>query len=204
MKNYLFTHAIPIGIVLVGIFLSFKTEILKDVSSMMPRPYSFARAQLMWWSLIILSCYTSFYGYEGVAPELDNSCLILLGISLGTITAAKIIDNTELLNNVKRHQSDLASRGFLIDILSDETGISVHRFQAVIFNLVFGVIFINEYLSNPVDSKFIEFSTVELSLMGISSAAYIGVKLNENNARPVVNGETNEKPKVSEDASTNQ
>jgi hypothetical protein len=179
MNNPIFTYVIPISIILIGIFLSFKTAILNDTSEILnpkDKPYSFARAQLMWWSLIIISTFCSHYGLKGIILNINQSSLILLGISLGTTVASKIIDNTDINNNNNRHQDEL-SKGFLIDILSDGNGISVHRFQALIFNVVFGIMFINEYF---IKATFVEFGPTELTLMGISSAAYVGMKINEN------------------------
>lgn len=63
---------------------------------------------------------------------------------------------------------------FLGDILSDDKGISVHRFQIFVWTIVLGIIFVvsvvNE-LSMP------EFSGTLLALMGISSATYVGAKM---------------------------
>lgn len=178
MKELIFQYVIPIFIVLTGIFLSFKSDILKDSSISPKRPFSFARTQLMWWAIIISSCFCAYYGKNGELVDLnDRSYLILLGISIGTVTAARIIDNTDILNNIVRHQDNNDSKGFIIDIISDDSGISVHRFQAMVFNAIFGAVFIAEYLEK---GTFIKFGNLELALMGISSAAYVGMKLNEN------------------------
>lgn len=179
-REIIFGYAIPIVIVLSGLYLSFKSDILKDSSNCSVKPYSLARTQLMWWTLIILSCFCAYYGFEGSMPEnLDNSTLILLGISLGTTTAGRIIDNTEINNNVTRHQETNSGKGFLHNLLSDDNGISVHRFQALVFNVIFGLIFINKFLSSD-QHIFVSFEAFELGLMGISSGAYVGLKLNEN------------------------
>lgn len=131
----------------------------------------------MWWTIIVISIFSSYYGLHEVALKLNETCLILLGISLGTMTGAKIIDNTDISNNVTRHQDQNETMGFLVDILSDENGISVHRFQALVFNFIFGVIFINEFMSKD---QIVNFDGNSFALMGISSAAYVGLKLNEN------------------------
>ena len=168
----------------MGLILSVKTDILKDeIQGNAIRPYSLARAQLMWWTLIILSCFTSYYGDNGVLQNLDESALILLGISIGTASAARIIDNTEISNEMIRHQNVDKSKGFLNNILSDNNGISIHRFQAFVFNLIFGFIFIAEFLKE--ENSFVDFGPMELGLMGISSAAYVGLKFSENNANTV-------------------
>ncbi|MGB5819801.1 MAG: hypothetical protein WBG90_09980 [Saonia sp.] len=178
-QSILFKFIIPAGIVLVGLLLSFTTDILRD-KTIPNKPYSFARVQLMWWTLIIVSCYTSYYGIYGALQDLDSSALILLGISIGTTTAARIIDNNEINRGINRDKKNQAFNNMVSNIISDANGISVHRFQAVVFNLVFGLMFIAEFLDTTKGNKFVAFSAMELGLMGISSAAYVGLKLNEN------------------------
>ena len=178
-ENILFKYIIPILIVLVGLLLSFMTDILKD-KTLLNKPYSFARVQLMWWTLIIVSCYTSYYGIHGALQDLDSSALVLLGISIGTTTAARIIDNSEMNKGVNRTKKHQTYNNMISNIISDNNGISVHRFQALVFNLVFGLMFIAEFLDREGGNKFVEFSAMELGLMGISSAAYVGLKINEN------------------------
>jgi len=183
MKETLFTYVIPFVTVLLGIYLAFRTEILRDArvkqtDSFKKIPYSFARTQLLWWTLIILPCFCSYYGINEEIFQLnDPSHLVLLGISLGTITGARIIDNTDVSNKAARHQDLNDTKGFFIDIISDENGISVHRFQALVFNFIFGVIFITEFVST---NEFMNFGKLELGLMGISSTAYLALKMNEN------------------------
>ncbi len=67
---------------------------------------------------------------------------------------------------------------FWSDILSDRSGSpALHRFQVVAWTLVLGIIFIFsvwKYLSMP------SFSDNLLSLMGLSSATYLGFKVPEN------------------------
>ena len=64
---------------------------------------------------------------------------------------------------------------FLEDILSDNMGISVPRFQIFVWTIILGIMFVvsvvNE-LSMPA------FNGTLLALMGISSATYVGAKLN--------------------------
>jgi hypothetical protein len=182
----LFTWVLPALVVLSGLYFAVRTPILRDADSksrldFTKVPYSFARTQLLWWSMIILSCFCAYYGQHGLIFDLvandDYTYLILMGISLGTTTAAKIIDNTDMAQHLTRHQDTNNSNSFLTDILSDENGVSVHRFQALAFNLIFGLMFVSHFLQKGL---FLELGGFELSLMGISSAAYIGLKMNEN------------------------
>lgn len=173
----LFMYILPIGSILFGLYLSFKTDILKDTSNIAAKPYSFSRTQLMWWSLIIIASYSHYYGIKNEVVTLHSSLLVILGISLGTSAIARVIDTTEISNNVNRHQDHNTGKNFLFNILSDKDGVSIHRFQALLFNVIFGIIFITHFLTNE---KFYEFSELELALLGISSSGYIGLKINEN------------------------
>ena len=69
-----------------------------------------------------------------------------------------------------------ASRRFLDDILSDENGVSFHRFQIAVWTLVLVVIFgfvVYSTLGMP------NFDEKLLALMGISSGTYLGFKFPE-------------------------
>jgi len=158
-------------------------QLLKDLSTLpdAQKPYSFARTQLLWWTIIICSCFSICYAitgqFEGI---LNQSCLILLGLSAGTTATGRVIDNIEEANRaIVRHQDTQKNDHFWIDILSDNSGVSVHRFQALLFNLLFGIIFIINFISEN-GQKLPSFGPFELGLMGISSGSYLMLKFNEN------------------------
>ncbi|MDI1256412.1 MAG: hypothetical protein PSV16_09935 [Flavobacterium sp.] len=177
-SKFIFMFVLPLAILAAGICLSIWSDILKDASTNPLKPYSFANTQLMWWTLIIVCTFCYAYGCGNFEiPKMSNSSLILLGISLGTTTAAKIIDNRDAATAIVRHQDTNNGRHFFSNILSDGNGISVHRFQAFVFNIIFGCMFLNDFFP---DCNFIEFNPNELALMGVSSAAYISLKATEN------------------------
>lgn len=65
---------------------------------------------------------------------------------------------------------------FWVDILSDADGVTVHRFQNVVWTVVLGIVFAAEtwtHLSMPV------FDNTLLALTGISAATYVGMKIPE-------------------------
>jgi len=70
-------------------------------------------------------------------------------------------------------------QSFWLDILSDENGISFHRFQIVIWTLVLTVIFVWKVKTA---SQMPDFDPKLLGLMGISSGTYIGFKFPEKQA----------------------
>ena len=64
----------------------------------------------------------------------------------------------------------------LIDILRDGDGISFHRFQIVVWTLVFGAVFVRAVLKDLIMP---EFDSTLLGLMGLSSGTYVGFKFPE-------------------------
>jgi hypothetical protein len=181
-----------------------KFYMLRDLSKANPRPFSWSRVQLAWWTVIILTSFITIMLQTGHAPNLHTSTLILLGISAATTTAARIIDLADQENpQVFRHQ-DFKTTNFFLDILTDQSGVSIQRFQAVIFNVVFGIWFISSVLGNLGDPNFCltdfpkgdpnlaqcllhstDFiipivSDNNLILLGLSSATYAALKITEN------------------------
>ena len=182
-------------VVVLGFYLLFKTGLCRDLSynpatnqlrELKERPFSFSKIQMFWWTLIILSCFTFFYFYTGFLLALNPTIILLLGGVLTVAMFGKMVDNTQMEENNKpvpiRHQDLEASKGLLIDILSDEGGISIHRFQSLIFNFVFGLGFITSFCSlvKLEMYPFIEFEPWQLTLLGISAAGYLGFKNYEN------------------------
>ena len=68
------------------------------------------------------------------------------------------------------------SQGFWLDVLSDSDGISLHRFQIVVWTVVLGLIFC---VSVYRDLAMPAFSVTLLALMGVSSGTYLGFKVPE-------------------------
>jgi hypothetical protein len=117
-----------------------------------------------------------------------------LGIGSATALGATIIDQGKPVNppasappvvevppgTVATPVAPVASKGFLSDVLSDDQGISIYRFQLFAWTLVLGVIFcasVYNGLAMP------QFSTTLLGLMGISSGTYLGFKVPEKSAK---------------------
>jgi hypothetical protein len=99
-----------------------------------------------------------------------------------TTTTGTLIDvrNADGPDKV-RHQSQ-KSEGFLTDILSDASGISIHRFQAAMFNIAYGVYFVIDVFSDLKQTKFPDFNAATLALLGVSSGTYVALKISENSA----------------------
>ncbi|TAE86861.1 MAG: hypothetical protein EAY81_04945 [Bacteroidetes bacterium] len=165
-----------------------KYYMLRDTSSALPRPYSFSRVQLAWWTTIVLSGVITIIITKGwLIPDFTSSTLYLLGISGATTVGATLIDLSDQ-SNVKltsMHQNGQGDN-FFLDILSDKNGVSIHRFQTVAFNMVFGIWFVINFFTNMntpalgVNDILPVFSDNNLVLLGLSSGLYTAVKATEN------------------------
>lgn len=144
------------------------------------RPFSLARTQFALWTVIIASTYILLVlCKKDCAIELGKSAtaLALLGISAGTAGLAKIIDQDQENGTKLRHQN-APSNGFFADILSDESGVSLHRLQNVIWTLVAITTYICHVSLDNCNLP--ELDKTILVLSGISSSAYLALKLREN------------------------
>ncbi|MCW3126623.1 MAG: hypothetical protein JWO03_2281 [Bacteroidetes bacterium] len=187
-----------VAVVLLGvaIALQLKWHFISDNSTAVPRPYSFARVQLVWWTFIVFAAFITILIATGEIPTFNESTLILLGIGILTTGTATLIDisdskaaaTTASMRNLNVNQ---ASEGFLLDILSDKDGISIHRLQAFIFNLLFGGWFIYKCIlglhglgvgccMSDINAVMPVITPNNLILLGLSSGAYVALKTAEN------------------------
>lgn len=191
--------------VVMAIWMQKRFCILCDASTIDPKPFSYARLQLLWWTFIILVSFISILAATGKMPTFDTSTLLLLGIGALTTASARIVDvaddnkykeavteaTEEEVATPQKNSKDMKSEGFWLDILSDKTGISIPRFQAVVFNLFFGIWFIWRTVINLQTAGFASTDEVidkimpiipmnNLILLGISAGTYVALKSSEN------------------------
>lgn len=157
------------------------TNMIRDISKMADmnkRSFSLSRAQLAFWTFIVLISAIFVFGTTRKLIDVTNTALVLLGISAGTTAAGRIIDQSDIVNpRVSKRIQDVESKGFILDILSDRGGISIHRVQTVVFNILVGLVFIYEVLQSL---ELPEFDNGILFLLGLSSVTYSGIKATEN------------------------
>lgn len=185
MNAQTFFWVVFLVLLVTVVLLDLKFSMLRDLSSAQRKPYSFARVQLAWWSVIILTSFITIVATKGI-PTLDSSTLILLGISSATTAAAKVIDVSDKLNPRVSMIQDEDGQNLILDILSDENGVSIYRFQTVVFNLTFGIWFMLTVVQRLVDfpgsvSEIMpKVEANNLVLLGLSSATYAALKTTEN------------------------
>ncbi len=175
-----------IFIFMLTIYWAYKTDLIKDGvgGATLTKPYSMSRTQFLWWIMIVTISFIFMFAYNGTFPILNTTSLVLLGISAGTTVSGRIIDNNQAQKADNATPSlPPVKDNFIYDILSDENGVSVHRFQALIFNVVLGLFFLVKCFT---EFKLPEFGAQELALLGISSSTYLAGKLNENMNVPLL------------------
>jgi hypothetical protein len=128
--------------------------------------WSISRVVLAWWLSICVLSFGYLWAFMGEHRNiLSGSAPILLGIQ-GTTLA--------LTTKFGRDPNAPASRGFFQDLISESGEPEVSRLQMLVWNGVLGVIFLWQSIfqwSMP------EFDPTLMTLLGISSAAYVGFKL---------------------------
>jgi len=174
--------------ILMAAYLAKTTMILRNPAPGLPpaqAPYSLSRFQLAFWSLLVIAAYLFIWLITQELDTITGSVLALLGIGSATALGATIIDQGKPANPpaviAATMAVPVASRGFLNDVLSDDQGLSIYRFQLFAWTLVLGVIFCAS-VYNGLEMP--QFSTTLLGLMGISSGTYLGFKVPEKSANP--------------------
>jgi len=144
-----------------------------------PKPFSLSRSQLGCWTVIISCSYIylqmcKFFCMTDMG--VNSTMLALLGISAITAAAGNVIDNN---SSTAQQGLQVPSEGFFKDILSDQNGINIHRFQNVIWTIIAIVLYIGK-IPHVLCGELPVLDPTLIALTGISSLTYLGLKVNEN------------------------
>lgn len=144
-------------------------------------PFSLTKVQFGLWTVIISSVYIYLALCKGDCSEtsINKTALVLMGIFAGTAVASSMMDKSEMNDNRPRHQNT-PSQGFFIDILSDDNGISMHRFQNVAWTIIAITVYLYKLSQVITGCQLPELSDTLLALTGISNATYLVLKSKEN------------------------
>ena len=158
-------------------------------------PFSLVKVQFGVWTVIICSSYVYLSLLQGDCTEvtINKTALVLLGIFSGTAVTASLIDKREKQDGTKRYQ-DRPSQGFFTDILSDQNGISMHRFQGFAWTLIAITVYLYKLTQVEEGCALPELSDTLLSLTGISNATYLVLRSNENDTIPARAGAGTQAP----------
>jgi hypothetical protein len=153
------------------------------------RPYSLSLFQMTFWFFLVIAAYVFMWLINDELDTITDSVLGLIGIGAATALGAALIDKNKTAP--LPDEPGGTSKGFLNDVMSDPTGVSLHRFQMFVWTLVLGVIFIGSVYKNL---EMPEFSATLLGLMGISSGTYLGFKVPEKQGSDTPPGATTPTP----------
>ena len=154
------------------------------------KAFSLSRVQLAWWLFVVLASYLLLYWIRREPNVFGGSAFVLLGISVGTTAGAAYVDHQKEEARKKKETPDTSapadkkiplSRTFFQDILSNDDGAGMHRFQFFAWSAALGAIFLIESWSNLVMPTFGE---ELLALVGVSATAYVGLKMPEKPKPP--------------------
>jgi len=151
----------------------------RDLIQPEQRAYSLSRTQVAVWTLLVVYGYLFIWLITGeYNTEIPRTILAILGLSAGTFAVAATIDNEKVKENVNKEVKTTVSKtdGFVTDLFTNNGGASLHRVQFGLWTIVLMIVFVAtvyDTLAMP------QFDASLLGLMGISSAAYAGLKIPE-------------------------
>lgn len=155
------------------IYLGACSALLRDsaaAGTLLPqRTFSLAKVQMAWWFAIVFATFIFLWLVTGETPSISGQALTLLGISSATAAASMGVSG-------ERTSDEGVTGVFVRDLLSDSGGITIHRFQMLVMTVTLGLVFlfhVARHLTMP------EFDPSLLTLMGISAATYVGLKIPE-------------------------
>jgi hypothetical protein len=142
--------------------------------------YSISAVQVVFWTLIIIFAAVFVFVTHSDFLPITDQVLILLGISGGTALAAKANALMKSKDIPKEYFSDIKRSRFpkLRDLVTIGGVPNIFKFQIFAFTLINGVIVLKELCSA---FAFPVIPTEQLTLMGISSAIYLGNEVTMEN-----------------------
>jgi hypothetical protein len=167
---------------LVFIWFADATEMLRDPSPATHEclTFSLARCQTAFWFFLFTAAFVLLWVVKDQTDTLTDQCLVLLGISTGATIGSALITDPVQSRAYGKKLPPTTLKQFFNDLLSDAAGqIVFYRFQTLIWTLALGLVFIKSVYSGL---RMPEFSTNELTLMGISAGTYVGFKIPEAKA----------------------
>lgn len=164
-----------VGIAVLLVWLGIGSALLRDVGvatslSAQQRTYSLARTQMAWWTFIIAASYVYRWMTRDTIPALNGQALALMGVNSAIAVVSRGVDLSRGTSfpSVKPH--------FFNDLISDESGVAIHRLQMLIFTVIVGLVFLHTVITTGTMPAVEPYT---LTLIGISGATYIGFKAKE-------------------------
>ena len=130
-------------------------------------PWSLSRVVFAWWLTICVGCFAYLWALMGEHRNiLSGSAPLLLGLQGATLLVA---------TGFGRSQTPCGpSQGFFNDLISEGGEPEIARLQMLVWNFILGLIFIWQSIFQWTMPTF---DPTLMTLLGISSATYVGFKL---------------------------
>ncbi len=159
------------------------TSVLRDAPSAalalgQAAPWSLSRVTLAWWLMLCTASYLYVWAMTDNVNNLSGSAAILLGINGATLLFATARQSSPSVSATPGTppppaSPPLASRGFLLDLISEGGEPEASRMQMLVWNGVLGLVFAWQTVATWTMPTF---DATLMTLLGISSTAYVGFK----------------------------
>ena len=153
------------------------TSALRDIrgpglTSDQNAPWSLSRVVFAWWLTICVGCFAYLWALMGEYRNiLSGSAPLLLGIQGTTLLVATRFRTT---------QTTCTSQGFFPDLISEGNEPEIARVQMLVWNFILGIVFIWQSVFQWTMPTF---DPTLMTLLGISSATYVGFKMAANSEK---------------------
>jgi len=190
-----FLAVVAILMLIFFVALAMTTDLVRDTSpqpSSGKRPYSLSRVQAAFWLYVVSIVYLRMLSFasDPLRPPVPNeTALVLLSLSAITVGASAYVDASkgggEQTDGAQKAAPNAApaspiSRGLISDVLND-SGTNLHRLQLVVWNLMLGIDYLYEGLTqHVVPTPMPTYGKEIYALLGISSATYVALKGGED------------------------
>jgi hypothetical protein len=137
-----------------------------DLAADQEAPWSLSRVVFAWWLTICVGCFAYLWALMGEYRNiLSGSAPILLGLQGTTLLVA---------TGFGRAKGARVSQGFFADLISEGGVPEISRLQMLVWNFILGIVFIWQSVFQWTMPTF---DPMLMTLLGISSATYVGFKL---------------------------
>jgi len=172
----IFIFLLIVAFIAIQWFMIKKTNYLRE-SGKTGAPFSWARSQLFMWTFFVVVVSVTHWIVNGWGSyELNDTCLVLLGITAASSIASMGIPASRKVSKNKVNyafKDDNDSHHWFHDILMDENGSpSIARLQHVLFTFVYFAVFVAAFAATK-GGSLPDFNEQAYLLMGISGGTYV-------------------------------
>ncbi|MEQ1861348.1 MAG: hypothetical protein ABMA13_15605 [Chthoniobacteraceae bacterium] len=169
-------------VLMLVLVLAHFTTVLRDprhpkLPASKKAPWSLSRVTLAWWLMLCTASFLYVWTMTDNVNNLSATAVILLGINGATLLTATLAPKQKVVRDgdapAPAESEPEESRGLLSDIISERGEPEVARLQMIVWNGVLGVVFAWQTVATWTMP---DFDATLMTLLGISSTAYVGFK----------------------------